>query len=455
MTQVPTQSGLNSSFLTFLSANLIAVFGQILSGLAGFLDIYFVTRVGQDTLTTYSFLNGWNIIGIAFLGGVMQSFLIIGGRNIGTGNRIAFGMSFQAALIMTALTSLAVQSAVALVILSQGWLTAKTPPDVLTLALILIPGSIFSALTVILRMRAIVLAQMGLFIAIPALAICVKLAAIALYLNGWLDLGQNGVLAVGAIFTATTGLTLLLALALTLVRGGRQDFRKNVPMAEITGMAKLLVFIGMQIGIVVAVELAVLGLGQLIVWFLFPERSGAFGVAVQLVILIETVAVALSQVATVVVATAISAGRDRVLAVIRSGLGISVAIHGLILAGLILTAPMLAPLLLAHDSVGDPEQLATMAHHIVMVAAVQFLMGVVIQLAAILRGIGDISRPVLLVTVNYLGVGLGSSALLLQYSTLREDAVWAGIILSLISSVIALAIRIKSRLQNGVENDAY
>jgi multidrug resistance protein, MATE family len=431
-----------------IAANAAAISAQILVALSGFMETYFVASLGIGPLAQFSYVAGFNIIGAALLGGLMQSFLIIGGKNLGEANTAAFGVTLRASFWLALIATLATQTTIMVIIVLQTGFAAPASGGLIGLVLVMAPGLVLSALTLVYRLNALIQRRIGLFIAITATSFVFKLAGFLYFFNYAPGLYGQFPMQLGAALLLTSASSLAVAWFLSRKSAGTDGTPKA--LSDGVGTAdrmRLLFAIGIQIGLVIAVELAVLAGAQLMVWHESPVKGALFGIAVQLILLIETVAVAAGQVTTLLVAVA---SAEKSVSLARTGqisIAITTVLHSAIATAMFFAAPWIAHTVVPGSTVLSPQDLALLENYIRYAAAAQLLLGMVISMAAVLRGVGDVTSPLTLIALNYLGLGLGLGALLLFATSLRDHGMWIAILVSLLVSCLTLAWRVNGKFR--------
>jgi multidrug resistance protein, MATE family len=423
-----------------ISTNASAVAAQILVALSGFMETYFVAYLGLGSLSQFSYVAGFNIIGAALLGGLMQSFLIVGGKNLGEANTPAFGLTFTAASWLAVIATLVTQSAVLLIVSLQTQAGTKVAWLVLAMA----PGIVLTSLSLVYRLRALIEQRTGLFLAITVSSFAAKLASFLLFFRYFGATDDAFVQSLGWAMFASGLLSLASAWFL---------MRKHIAPTlqgnhtEIAERMKLLFAIGIPIGIVIAIELAVLAGAQLMVWHFSASQGALFGVAVQLILLIETIAVATGQVTTLLVAFAFGSKSQALAQTAKTSIGMTIMLHAVIAIAMYFGAAAIAQNIVPRSANLTAEDLTQLTTYIRYGACAQLLLGAVISLAAVLRGLGDVSSPVVLIAINYLGLGLGLGAFLLFATRLGDHGMWIAILASLLMSCLSLGWRVNSKLR--------
>jgi multidrug resistance protein, MATE family len=442
---LPARAGNSASQI--ISANAAAISAQILVALSGFMETYFVASLGIGPLAQFSYVASFNIIGAALLGGLMQSFLIIGGKNLGEANTAAFNVTLKASFWLALIATLVTQAVIMMIIVLQTTLAAPASGKMIELVLVMAPGLVLSALTLVYRLNALIQQRIGLFLAITAASFVLKLVCFLYFVKYAAGLHGRFPTQLGAALMISGALSLAVAWLLSRRFAGNAVLKAYSINDGIAGRMKLLFAIGIQIGLVIAVELAVLAGAQLMVWHVSPVKGALFGIAVQVILLIETVAVAAGQVTTLLVAVALAEMSSSLARTAQISIAITAVLHTAIAAILFFAAPLVTNLVVPANSAFSPEDLALLEGYIRYAAAAQLLLGIVISMAAVLRGVGDVTSPLTLIAINYLGLGLGLGAVLLLATSLKDHGMWIAILISLLVSCLTLARRVNGKLR--------
>lgn len=441
---VPVRTPSVTAALTESAAALVA---QMSVALLGFIDAWFMARLGVQTLATISYVAGFVILVNATVAGALQAFLIVGGGRLGSGDRPGFAAAARAAVragtLLGGVAHLIVLAAIGLL----SMVSPSAPHGALTLAVLLTPSILLNATCLVFRLKAMLLKAPALLIAMSLVLVGAKIAALVAVFRIQPFTAQHP-------FVALAGSGLVAALACLVVswlldrRRFRQLNRHHADSHAVAALMKRILAIGLPIGAVIVLEMSVLGVGQMIQTLLGTLYGAAFGLVIQFVLLAQTVAVALGQVTTINVSIARNMRHRGALSqAVTIGVVATASIHGLLAAFAIACPQLLVDAMLPHRLAGDPELVGTLTSYLRYGAVCQLLLAMVVCLASILRGMDDLGHPLVTIAVNYLGIGVVCSAAIAWLTPLRDLGVWIGIAASLSSSVAFLGMRVTNNIR--------
>lgn len=434
------------SITSALTESAAALIAQMSATLLGFIDAYFMAKLGVTTLATVSYVGGFVILVNASLAGALQAFLIVGGGQLAGNDRAGFSAAVHAAvragLSLCTIAHLIVIAAIAVI----SMVSASAPHDALSLAVLLSPGILVNALCLVFRLKAMLLKAPAVLIGMSFTLVSARIAA----LNAVFGLAP---LAARHPFAALAASGLASALV-CLAASWLLDRWRMAPVASIavdrqavSALTRTILKIGLPIGCVIVLEMSVLGIGQTIQTLLGARFGAAFGLVIQFVMLAETVAVALGQVTTINVSIACTLRhRGALLQAVTIGIGATASIHCLIATVAIVFPNALIGLILPNRPAGDAALVATLTQYLRYGAICQLLLALVVCFASVLRGMDDLEHPLVTIAVNYLGLGVLCSAALAYLTPLRDLGVWMGVAASLVSSVAFLGLRVRSNI---------
>lgn len=446
LTEFPT-----ISIWSILSQNMSVIVGQALWAIYVLSDTFFLSQLGGDAIYEYSFVQSINILITSMMVGMMQSFLIFGPRDLFVGDCKKYQTTFISILALVFLVSLLLQSLLAGALV---WLSATTdmiPQQASVYAVHVIPGMVLLALVGVLRFKFIVENARGLFILLSAAACVFKFGAIAVLLQFPDFVPERPEVKLTLLQVGVAVLILIVAYVLAL-------FSHAIRLSEVIAkdvrprMSSLLV-VGVPIGIVVCVEYLTFSSAQYIVSLKYPQDAEYFALAMQLLLAIEIIAVALAQVVTTRFAATADRGQAHLMSLSRLSGGIALVVlagFGLAIAA---AAPWLAGYIYASDPTKGAVHVQRLTDNFYIVAGIQVLLGGVVVLAGMLRGLGDIKRPLVLLFLNYGVLGVGTIVVLINITDLREFAAWIGIGVCLVSSIAFLSVRLVNQIKDDIHDD--
>lgn len=275
----------------------------------------------------------------------------------------------------------------------------------------------------------------------------VSLAATVLngFLNYGLIHGVWGLPELGFLGSATaTVCTLwLTALVLLSIVHLRATARRFVISGTVRGkLLRDMLSLGWPVAITYGVETAMFLAVGLLMGLLGPTSLAAHQIALNVASTSFMVTLAIAQAANVRVGFWVGAGRRREAR--RAGfVAMALGVTFMVASGLLLIC-------VPHTIVGfyldthNPANTATVAIAVSLlsVAAVfQVVDGTQVIAAGSLRGLEDTRVPMLLATLGYWGIGLGTSMLLAFHFRLGADGLWWGLAAGLAAVACALALR--------------
>lgn len=430
-----------------LAENFAALIAQSAMALMGFLDAYFMAMLGVGALACASYVAGFVILVNAAFAGSLQAFLIVGGPHLGRGDKPAFVQSARAATRAALLLAACAHLIVVALIGVLSLVSPAAPHGALRLAVLLTPTILLNAACLVFRMKAMLLKAQGVLVSMALVLVGAKLGALALLFRfrSFVDADPVALLAASGFIA---GLVCLCASWIVDRWRFRAINRHSPNRAAIAALMKRIVLVGAPIGAVIVLEMSVLGMGQMIETLLGTRFGASFGLVIQFVLLAQTVAVALGQVTTINVAMA-RGTHDR--AALRRaacvGVASTAALHGAIAAIVIAYPGAVAALVTPHRIAESAALGHTVAGYLIFGALCQFLLAMVVCLASILRGMDDLGHPLLTIAVNYLVLGVASSAAMAWLTPLADIGVWIGVGLSLSSSMAFLSFRVIGNLR--------
>lgn len=433
-----------ASALTESGAALVA---QMSVALLGFIDAWFMAKLGVGTLATISYVTGFVILVNASLAGALQAFLIVGGGCLGSGDKPGFSAATRAAMRVGTLLGGVAHGVVLAAIGVLSVVSPSAPRGALMLAVLLTPAILLNAMCLVFRLKAMLLKAPALLMTMSLVLVATKVAALVAVFRLQPFTAQYPFVAL-----AGSGLVaVLVCLAVSLLLDGWRFRRINQYRTDsraVTALMKRILAIGLPIGAVIVLEMSVLGIGQMIQTLLGTLYGAAFGLVIQLVLLAQTVAVALGQVTTINVSIARNMRhRGALLQGVTIGLLSTASIHGLIAAIAILWPERLATMILPYRLAGDAAFIGTLTGYLRCGAICQLLLAMVVSLASILRGMDDLGHPLVTIALNYLGLGVVCSAAIAYLTPLRDFGIWIGITASMLSSVSFLGLRVMNNIR--------
>lgn len=432
------------SALTESGAALLA---QMSVALLGFMDAYFMARLGVETLATVSYVAGFVILVNASFAGALQAFLIVGGGRLGSGDKAGFAAAARAAvlagMLLGGVAHLVVLAAIAVLAL----LSSSAPHGALALAVLMTPGILLNAMCLVFRLKAMLLKAPAVLVTMSLVLVTAKFAALNVAFRAQPFSALHPFVALAFSSFASALICLLASWLLDRWRF-RQINRHRADGRAVVALLKRILAIGLPIGAVIVLEMSVLGVGQMIQTLLGSRYGAAFGLVIQFVLLAQTVAVALGQVTTINVSIARSMGHRGALSqAVTIGVASTVLIHGLIAAVALVYPDALVALMLPHRLAGDLALTGTLTGYLRYGAVCQLLLAMVVCLASILRGMDDLNHPLTTIAINYIGLGVVCSAAIAYLTSLRDLGVWLGIAASLASSVTFLGLRVMNNIK--------
>ncbi|GLU33367.1 hypothetical protein WKR88_24890 [Trinickia caryophylli] len=428
-----------ASALTESAAALVA---QLSITLLGFMDAYFMAKLGVETLATMSYVTGFVILVNASFGGALQAFLIVGGGRLGSGDKPGFSHTARAAMragmLLCGVAYLTILAAISLL----SSISSSAPRGALVLVVLLAPGILLNAACLVFRLKAMLLKAPAVLVAMSLSLVVAKFIALTLifHLHPFSDHYPLAALA-GSSF-ASALVCLAASWALDRWRFVQINLHRSDARA-VAAFVKRIIVIGLPIGAVIVLEMSVLGIGQMIQTLLGVRFGAAFGLVIQFVLLAQTVAVALGQVTTIHVSIACNM-RDRgaLAQAVKIGVMSTALLHGVIAVATMAAPGAIIELILPQRLTADAALVDTLAGYLRYGAVCQLMLAMVVCLASILRGMDDLGHPIATIAINYLGLGVVLSAAVAYLTPLRDLGVWIGIAASLASSVTFLGLRV-------------
>ncbi len=434
-----------ASALTESAAALVA---QVSVALLGFMDAYFMAKLGVETLATVSYVAGFVILVNASFAGALQAFLIVGGGRLGSDDKRGFSDAARAAVLAGTLLGGTAHLVVLIAISMLALVSQTAPRGALALAVMLSPGILLNAMCLVFRLKAMLLKAPTVLMAMSIVLVTTKFAILNVVF-GWQPFAvQHPFVALAGSSFASALVCLLLSWLLDRWWFHQINRHRTDGYASVIALTKLILKIGLPIGAIIVLEMSVLGIGQMIQTSLGTRFGAAFGLAIQFVLLSQTVAGALGQVATINVSLALKMRHRGALAqAVTIGVASTTLIHGLIAAVALVYPAALINLMLAHRLASDSALVETLTSYLRYGAVCQLLLATVICLASILRGMDDLGHSLVTIAVNYLGVGVVCSVVIAYLTSLRDLGVWIGIAASLASSVMFLGTRVMGNIR--------
>ncbi|MET3434389.1 MATE family multidrug resistance protein [Herbaspirillum seropedicae] len=435
------------SVTTALTENVAALVAQMSVALLGFIDAWFMGRLGVELLAAISYVNGFTILVNASVGGALQAFLIVGGGRLGSGDKRGFAAAARAALRVATLLSGVAHLVMLAVIGVLSMVSESAPRDAVTLALMLMPSVLLNAMCLVLRLKVMLLKAPALLVTMSLVLICAKFVALVVLFRVQPFTAQYP-------FVALAGSGVIAALICLMVswsldrRYFRMINRQLVERHDLALLTRQILAIGLPIGAVIVLEMSVFGVGQMIQTLLGTLYGAAFGLVTQFVLLAQTIAVAIGQVTTINVSIAVNMRhRGSLLHAVTIGVVSTALIHGLLAALAMVFPQMFVDMMLPHRLAGDPELMAVLISYLRYGAICQLLLAMVVCLASVLRGMDDLGHPLVTIATNYLGLGVVCSTAMAYLTPLRDLGVWVGIAASLLSSVTFLGMRVINNIK--------
>jgi multidrug resistance protein, MATE family len=432
--------------LSALGESAAALIAQSAVTMLGFIDAYFMAKMGVATLATVSYVNGFVILVNATVAGALQALLIIGGGRLGAGDPVGFSKTVRSAAAAGALLCAAAQLVVIAVIAIIPVFSSSAPRAALMLAAFLLPGMLLNGLCLVFRLKAMLLKSPTVLIAMALSLVVTRVVALNAVFP--LQSGSSGMeyLALAGCNLVSAAICLLVSWFLDRWRFGKLPLSSEAAISAAD--IKRVLRVGLPIGCVIVLEMSVLGLGQAMQTLLGATGGAAFGLVIQATMLAETIAVALGQVTTINVSLAANR-RDRVALTqaVTVGIASTASTHAALAAIAICFPEPIVFLMLPHRLIGEQALVEQLTNYLRYGAGCQLLLAMVVCLASILRGLDDLEHPLLTIALNYLGLGVALSAVLAYLTPLRDLGVWIGIAVSLISSVSFLGLRVRKHLR--------
>nr|WKF59435.1 hypothetical protein HUO10_003946 [Paraburkholderia busanensis] len=435
------------SVASALTESVAALVAQMSVALLGFMDAWFMAKLGVETLATVSYVAGFVILVNASFAGALQAFLIVGGGCLGSGDKVGFSAAARAAVRAGTLLGGVAHLVVLLAIGALSLVSSSAPHGAFALALMLTPGIVLNAMCLVFRLKAMLLKAPAMLMTMSLVLVGAKFAALNLMfhtqpfatLHPFVALAASGFAAAVVCLAASW---LLDRWRFRRINQHRADGR------TVAALMRRIFMIGLPIGAVIVLEMSVLGFGQMIQTLLGTRFGAAFGLVIQFVLLAQTVAVALGQVTTINVSIALNMRHRGALAqAVTIGVVSTALIHGLIATVAIGWPDVLVDWMLPHRLSGDVALIQTLTGYLRYGAVCQLLLAMVVCLASILRGMDDLGHPLVTIALNYLGLGVACSAAIAYFTALRDLGVWIGIAASLASSLSFLGFRVMRNIR--------
>ncbi len=412
------------------------VLGLLAHMAMGAVDTLMVGRLGGEALAAMALAHGYGFSWVILARGLVHGIDPLVTQAFGAGDEERVGRSLSLGLVVGCLAAIPVT--LAHLVAGPVLAALGQPEEVVPLAarycVALAPGVL--PMLVFLACRQVL---HGMGRVRPVMAATVGAAVLNVLLNRWWMFGGLGVPALGALgcalATSACQVALLLGLLALAWSPLRRAWRGLRPGWDLAGLRRVLGF-GAPVALQLGLEVWGFNAATFLAGRLGADPVAAHSVVLSLATLTFTVPLGVSQAATTRVGNLVGAGRPwgrAALASLLLGVGF-MACSGLVLA--------LWPEDLLRLYTSDPAVLALGSGIVLVAAAFQVFDGAQVVGAGILRALGDVRRPAILVAVSFWGAGLPAGALLALGLGWGLAGIWCGLALGLCLLALGLSARI-------------
>lgn len=414
--------------------------GQLGHVMLGVTDSVMVGRLGEVPLAAASLGHGIFVLMLVFAVGVCSAITPLTAIADGGNDREQAAVTFRQGLLLnTAIGSLLVL-VTWLIADALAWM--NQPPDVVALAkpYLRIMGFSFIPMTVFFTFRGFI---EGLSFTKPAMVAILLGNVVNVFGNWVLIFGNLGMPALGLRGAGYSSLAVeifaALALAMYVLRA--RSFRRYHPLLHFRGinrpvMARLL-RLGLPSGMQYVFEAGSFSFSAIMIGWLGATALAAHQIALNLASVSFMVTLGISHAATIRVGNAIGRGSARD---VRTA-GFSAVFMGMSMMSLAAVSFVLLRNVLPTLYIDDAAVQAIASQLLILAALFQLSDGAQVVGHGILRGMTDVTVPMLIALGAYWCLGVPASYLLAFEAGLGPQGVWMGFVIGLTAAALSFVLR--------------
>lgn len=415
----------------------------------GMTDTVMMGYFGSEALAAGALVNSLLLLLFLFFTGVLQAAAPIMGtalgqlrlRDISTILNHGYYLAFAMTAIMVVLALL--MEPIMLFFGQQEQVVAIAK----TYAWLLIPGFLPLLLLVVMRVFLTTLGDVVLLGVVSLVGVFVNGLGNYVFMFGAFGMDAFGIVGC-ALSTSVTNILMVIVLALLMCLGSKkarvvfwsksQDFK---PL-----LIRTLLSLGIPIGFVLFSEYVIFAGAGLFMGVLGTNELAAFSITMQWVAVFYMLPVGFSHAATTRVSLAVGKKNlELIKQVFIASIGLTVFYGLTCLVAIYMFNEPLVRLLLKNELEQNLVVVKQATVFMKWAAALQFVNGLIVVCAGIMRGFRETRSPMLLVFIFYWVLGLGSVVLL--GTIFGAIGIWAGFLISFSATLLGIILTLLSQIK--------